>query len=160
MTHLSRRRHRGLFRLVVIKEDAHFQSARKMEMPSKITILVLTLFKGVVFIGLAAATGSSTAAAQSAAITGTVFDESNAVVADVEVIAFNEAIGLERKARTDQKGWFIIHPLPPGVYRLVTTSGHGFGPVQKEVIVDPNAVIEIYLETGGPTEDVTVRGSH
>src|SRR5215468_10046501 len=68
---------------------------------------------------------AGTALAQNAQITGTLKDQSNAVLPGVTVTAKNEATGLTRTATTDANGQYRLAALTPGVYD-VTTDLSGF----------------------------------
>src|SRR5688500_13976868 len=56
------------------------------------------------------------AQSDTAAITGIVRDQTGGVVPNANVLARNEATGLERRATTNQDGYYIVTNLPPGQY--------------------------------------------
>jgi hypothetical protein len=51
-------------------------------------------------------------------LTGTVFDESEAVIRDARVMATNQDTGLQRTASSGPEGIFLIASLPPGTYEI------------------------------------------
>ncbi len=108
--------------------------------------LIAALF-GVLVPALSATSAFAQSAAPAAApaatatLSGAVLDESGAALADVEVIATNTAIGLQRTATTDREGSFTMPLLPAGPY-LVTAQREGFAAAQ---------VQELVLAAGGVT---------
>ncbi|MBL8215423.1 MAG: TonB-dependent receptor [Bryobacterales bacterium] len=58
-------------------------------------------------------------------ITGTVFDESEAVIRDARIIAANQDTGLRRTASSGTEGIFALASLPPGTYD-VSAEAKGF----------------------------------
>ena len=60
----------------------------------------------------------STAQSTSATISGTVVDESGAVVPDVKIVVLNNATSLKREVTTNNEGFFSVAFLPPGTYSL------------------------------------------
>ena len=62
--------------------------------------------------------GACLFAQERAQISGTVTDQSGAVIPDVEVSVTQNATGLKRSATSDNKGFFIIPDLPLGPYNL------------------------------------------
>ena len=69
-----------------------------------------------------------------ASIRGVVVDSQGATVEGAAVVAKNNKTGLETRAQTNDKGSFIISPLPPGIYSLTVTSKE-FLPDQRQVEV-------------------------
>src|SRR5438128_3717087 len=61
-----------------------------------------------------------------ARIVGTVSDTSGAVIPGVSVTVKSEKTGAERTALTNEKGFFIVTPLPPATY-AVRADLPGFG---------------------------------
>lgn len=58
-------------------------------------------------------------------ITGTVFDESEAVIRDARIIATNQDTGLQRTASSGAEGIFVLASFPPGTYD-VSAEAKGF----------------------------------
>ena len=59
------------------------------------------------------------AQAASASLSGTVVDESAAVVPDVRVTVVNLETGLQRSTASEARGTFAVSLLPPGRYHLI-----------------------------------------
>jgi hypothetical protein len=74
------------------------------------------------------------AQAASATLSGTVVDESAAVVPDVRVIVVNLETGLQRSTASEVRGTFAVSLLPPGRYRL-TAHRDGFAETEIPVVV-------------------------
>jgi len=51
-------------------------------------------------------------------LTGTVFDDSEAVIRDAKIMVTNQDTGLERTANSGPEGIFVIASLPPGAYEV------------------------------------------
>ncbi|MEP7271895.1 MAG: TonB-dependent receptor [Acidobacteriota bacterium] len=103
---------------------------------------------------------SSVAFGQGAAATlsGTVVDDRDAVVADVEVTLVNPATGLKRTARTGDSGNYSFPALAPGSYNI-TTQRSGFAPVEiKNVVLNANDLrsLKIQLKVGAVGDSVNV----
>src|SRR5579875_2038733 len=64
-------------------------------------------------------------AQSTAQISGTVKDQTGAVIAEAQVTATNTATGLKRSATTDASGAYTLANLPVGPYRL-DASAAGF----------------------------------
>jgi hypothetical protein len=121
-----------------------------------IALLVLTL---------AILSNHASVEAQGAAATlnGTVVDDRDAVVADVEVTIINPATGVKRTTKTNGSGSYAFPALAPGAYN-VTTQRSGFAPVEiKNVVVNANDLrsLKIQLKVGavGDSVNVTVVGT-
>jgi len=91
-------------------------------------------------------------------LSGYVKDPSGAVIPGVTVSVKEELRGLERSAVTDQRGYYVITPLPPGFY---TVSAEHAGFKRAETTgkkLDPGipTALDIVLEVGGIRETITV----
>jgi len=99
--------------------------------------------------------------AQTAAtISGVVVDANRAVLPGVTVTARNTGTALARTVVTGAEGRYVIAGLPPGTYELRAELS-GFRPhVRKEMqlTVAQSLVLNIILEVGGLTEEITVTG--
>lgn len=132
----------------------------KIESTSALTGILLSV--GVAYLLVARVT-SPVASAQTlyGSITGTITDQSNALVVKATVTAVNTATGLARQTLTDQNGYYALQNLQEGAYDLSITAP-GFKPVtQKGVAVRINNVIrtDVSLEVGGVAESITVEAS-
>lgn len=100
-------------------------------------------------------------AQQVAQISGTVTDQSGAVIPEVTVTVTQNATGLKRTATADSKGVYIIPDLPLGPYNLQATK-MGF-----KTFVRPNIVLQVgtnpevpvSLRVGDVTEQVIVEAT-
>src|SRR5215471_14758858 len=93
-------------------------------------------------------------------ITGTVTDPSKAVVADVKVVATNNATNLTYQATTNEAGVYNLLFLPVGQYTVSATAS-GFkkavlGPFSLDV--NQIAKVDIALEVGEVTQSVEITG--
>ena len=105
---------------------------------------------------LAAAIG--VCSGQTAQITGRVTDATGAVVPGTAITVTNAATGIERKASTNEAGYYTAPLLLPGEYR-VAVQQQGFKPVTRSGIVlevDQRAELNFVLEVGAVTEQVEV----
>jgi Carboxypeptidase regulatory-like domain/TonB dependent receptor-like, beta-barrel len=112
----------------------------------------------IVLIGLIAS--ADTALAQNARITGTLKDQSGAVIPGVVVTATNQETGLTRSAITDPVGQFRVPSLPPGVY-TVKAELSGFSSEARPdiiLVIDQEAIIDFTLKPAAIAETVTVQG--
>lgn len=71
----------------------------------------------------------ATRAQASATLSGTVADETGAVIPGTEIIITNPATGLQRRLLTDEEGYFSFPLLPPARYN-VRVERAGFAPVE------------------------------
>jgi len=104
--------------------------------------------------------GAGTALAQNAQITGTLKDQSNAVLPGVTVTAKNQATGLTRVATTDATGQYRLSALTPGVYD-VTTDLSGFSAEARKdivLVIDQVAIIDFTMKPAAIAETITVAG--
>src|SRR5688500_10920861 len=93
-------------------------------------------------------------------ISGTVIDESKAVMPGVTITARNVETGLERTQVTDGEGRYRVLNLTPGTYS-VTAELQGFSTVRREnlvVAINKDVLADIELKIGGLTEQVNVAG--
>jgi hypothetical protein len=122
-------------------------------------VRVLLLATGLTAI----ATGAASAGGQVdvGRITGTVRDNSDAVLPGVTVsLAGESLIGGVRTQTTDDSGVYGFDRLPPGTYQ-VKFELTGFRPVERtgvRINAAFTATIDVKLETGGVTETLTVVG--
>ena len=115
--------------------------------------LALAAFWAVCFPGLGPAqtiTGE---------ITGTVTDQSGAMVAGAALELIREGIGAARSGVTNQSGIFVFAMLPPGTYTLKVNSAGFRNFEQSGIVLTANervSVGQIQLSVGAAAEIVTV----
>lgn len=113
------------------------------------------------YLLLVVLTVASALAQTSASFRGAITDSSGASVPGARIEVKNEETGLERKAVTNDSGFYIVPALPVGRYSI-TVEANGFkrktftGLVLE---VNQEARIDLALEVGQVTESVTVAGS-
>ncbi|MGA7341754.1 MAG: carboxypeptidase regulatory-like domain-containing protein [Terracidiphilus sp.] len=94
----------------------------------------------------------------SAQISGTVRDQSGAVIANATVQILNRDTGLVRQTVTNSTGLYILSHIPPGVY-AVTASSNGFSSSSQagvQLDVSQSATFDFSLKPGSSTETVAV----
>src|SRR2546425_7973776 len=96
-----------------------------------------------------------------AQISGTVRDQSGAVLPGVEVTATQTATGIARNAVTNETGSFVLPNLPLGPYRVeaALTGFRTFVQVGIVLQVNSSPVINPVLEIGQVTEQVEVQAN-
>ncbi|HLI82337.1 MAG TPA: carboxypeptidase-like regulatory domain-containing protein [Bryobacteraceae bacterium] len=100
-------------------------------------------------------------AQSTAQISGTVKDQTGAVIAEAQVTATNTATGLKRSATTDASGAYTLANLPVGPYRL-DASAAGFRTyVQTGIVlqVADNPVINPALDVGQVSDQIQVEAA-
>src|SRR5438093_7404647 len=102
---------------------------------------------------------SSAWAQATAQISGTVKDQSGAVLPGVEVSATQTATGNKRTVLTNETGSYVITNLPVGPYRVEAALAGFRTFVQTGIVlqVDSNPVININLEVGQVSTKVEVQ---
>ena len=93
-------------------------------------------------------------------ISGTITDESKAVMPGVTVTVKNNETGLERAQVSDDQGRYRVLNLNPGTY-IVTAELTGFAPIVRNditVAIGKDALVDVELKVKGLTEQVTVSG--
>ena len=93
----------------------------------------------------------------SATISGTIKDQTGAVLPGVDVLVTNADTGLKRSSVTDANGYFTIPGLPPGPYET-RASLQGFGTAVERVtlVVAQEAGLTLTLRVGTTEESITV----
>jgi hypothetical protein len=92
--------------------------------------------------------------------TGLVVDPSNGVIVGAEILAVNEATGVNYATRTNNEGIYVLPNLPPGPYRI-QVSREGFKTLIKpDIILNVQDALSINftLPVGAAFEAVTVEG--
>jgi hypothetical protein len=108
------------------------------------------------------AIASPTPAQATSSLSGTVVDETGAVIADVRITVLNSATGFQRSTVTSENGYFIIPLLAPGNYTL-TAEMPGFAVVTINNIIlltSINTALEIALLPKPLKEAVNVDANH
>jgi hypothetical protein len=117
----------------------------------------------IVFLGLLgfAANSTNVWAQATAQISGTVRDQSGAVLPGVEVAATQTDTGIIRSTITNETGFFILPTLAVGPYRLEATLPGFRTFVQTGIVLQVNRdlVINAVLEVGQITEQVEVQAN-
>src|SRR3989442_6037068 len=102
----------------------------------------------------------STVWAQSTAqVSGTVKDQTGAVLPGVEVTATQTGTGLMRSAVTDETGSYVLSNLPVGPYRLEATLPGFRSYVQTGIVlqVDSNPIVNPILQVGQVSDQIEVQ---
>lgn len=89
---------------------------------------------------------------------GTVTDQSGAVLPAVKLEIRHTATGLTREAITDEKGFYLIPSVSPGIYDFTITY-QGFQTLTSQgarLQVNQNATIDFTLKPGAVAEQITV----
>jgi hypothetical protein len=102
-------------------------------------------------------TSAAFAQAPTGDISGTVYDESGAVVPAATVLIINKDTGLQRTFTTGPSGTFVAASLPAGVYD-VKVEMTGFRTLIRQATVATGAVttVDMHLQLGATQEVVTV----
>jgi hypothetical protein len=96
-----------------------------------------------------------------ATLTGTIQDNSGAVIPGAHIVLTNGATGVQKVAESNGAGIYFIPTLPPGTYKLeVTASGFQTKIVSDiKLNVDQHASIDVQLLVGATKQEVTVSGT-
>ena len=102
------------------------------------------------------------AAAQisTAMVTGTVVDESKAVLPGAAIVATDLETGRKYETVSDARGTYQLPPLPPGIYKVqAELSGFARTEVPRiELLVGQNASLTLTMKISTVEESLTVRG--
>ncbi len=114
----------------------------------------------LVLLGLLAFADPAFAQITSATISGTIKDQTGAVLPGVDVLVTNADTGLKRSSVTDANGHFTVAGLPPGPYDT-RASLQGFGTAVERVtlVVAQEAGLTLTLRVGTTEESITVTGT-
>jgi hypothetical protein len=102
--------------------------------------------------------GIALAQTNAGSITGTVFDQANAVVPGAKITATNVRTNVAQSALASSAGTYTIPALTPGTYRVVAEFG-GFSPTRRDNIqVETSRVVQLdfALTVGSSTTEITV----
>lgn len=101
-------------------------------------------------------------AQQSATLSGTVNDESGAVVGGARIELTNEASGIVRNTVTNGSGFYTLAAIPPGSYK-VTVTANGFKQYTQEGVVftegQSRTLPDLKLDVGSESQQVVVTGA-
>jgi hypothetical protein len=104
--------------------------------------------------------GTALAQETTGTVSGTVKDESGAVIPGTTVQVRNVATGLSRSVSSDAQGRYQVSQLSPGSYEIESSSA-GFQSYVRsgvELTVGRHAVVDIVLKVGAMTQKVEVTG--
>jgi carboxypeptidase family protein len=109
---------------------------------------------------LLAATILSLAQAPVGTISGTVYDQSGAVITNASITIRSKATGIERNVTSEKDGIFSVASLAAGEYE-VTAQATGFRKYLREVTVTTGTIakLDINMEVGQASEIVTVEAA-
>lgn len=113
---------------------------------------------GCCLLALVIFTPSSYSQSGTAALYGTVKDDSGAMIPGAEVVVDDLAIEYKRRTRTSATGDFAITDIPPGAYSIRATK-EGFSTQEKSALTlhaDQSATWVFILRVGKPTDVVEV----
>src|SRR5947208_2048569 len=112
-------------------------------------------------LSLTAMTCGSVWAQATAQITGTVQDQSGAVLPSAEIIATQTDTGISRTAITNEAGSYVLPNLPLGPYRLEAALPGFRTFVQTGIVlqVNSNPTINIVLPVGQVSEQIEVQAN-
>jgi hypothetical protein len=122
-------------------------------------ILVALQFRFLV-VGLFALSAAVAFAQDTATLTGTIRDNTGAVIPNASVTLKNSATGIVHELKTNSSGEYVAAALPPGQYNL-SVSVPGFRKYQADGVilrVAQNARIDVTMRVGNSHEEVTVHG--
>jgi hypothetical protein len=122
-------------------------------------MLVRRMLSALLFLGLSLSPFPSALAQSTAAtLSGTVADETGAVVAGAKITVVNVDTALRRETTTNDSGYFTVPLLPPGKYS-VSALRSGFSPVDIRDIalnVNDERSLRIQLKAGNVSDTVTI----
>src|SRR5438477_7941007 len=115
-------------------------------------------FLTVIVALIALGTGLSFAQTSTATILGTVKDTSGALVPGVSITVKHTESGLTRTVVSSERGGYNVPLLPVGAYEITTTMPGFKQQVRSGInlVVGQEAVVDLTLEVGANTEQVTV----
>src|SRR2546422_342306 len=122
----------------------------------RIAVYVLTASLGIAVVAPTAGAQSTTAQ-----ISGTIKDQSGAVLPGVEVTVTQTATGAKRTAVSNETGNYVLASLPLGPYMLEAALPGFKSYVQSGIVlqVDASPTINIVLEVGQVTDQVEVQSN-
>ena len=120
--------------------------------------ICLYVLVGCIAFALAGATAWAQTTAQ---ISGTVKDQSGAVLPGVEVSATQTATGAKRTTVTNETGNYVLASLPIGPYMLEASLPGFKSYVQSGIVlqIDESPIINVVLQVGQVSEQVEVQAN-
>ncbi len=114
-------------------------------------------FKQLLFV-LVLTTALVVAQTNRGGISGTVLDQSGAVVPSASVVVINTGTNETRRLTTSNKGTFILENLEPVTYRIEVSSPGFKKAVLEDVKVDTSSIVSasLILNAGDVATEVTV----
>jgi Carboxypeptidase regulatory-like domain/TonB dependent receptor len=112
----------------------------------------------LILVALGSIFSSPLWAGEGGRISGTILDETNAVIVGAHVTVTNVDTGVARSTTTDDHGTYVFAELPVGHYDMSVES-MGFRPYRRTAItlyVGSSLLIDAKLEVGKSTQEVTV----
>jgi hypothetical protein len=122
-------------------------------------LVIAALHGAVTLVLILAGLGSAQAQVLYGSITGTVFDNSGAVVPDVRVNIINQQTGEVRTVTTNQTGGYVLLDVLPSAYTVEVPRTASFAAYKTEGIqleVNRQVRVDITLQPGTVTTEVTV----
>ena len=117
-------------------------------------------FHLVVAATLLLAAGGAYSQAPTGTISGTVMDESGAVIPNVEVGIADKETGTSRAVRSDGSGIFIAPALPSGTYEVkATLTGFRTTVRQASVVIGTTTSVDMQLQIGQSKDVVVVEAA-
>src|SRR5438876_5187406 len=123
-----------------------------------VSLRVFGRFATAIVVLIALSTCLSFAQTSTATILGVVKDTSGALVPGVSITVKHTEIGLTRSVVSGERGAYNVPLLPVGAYEITTTMP-GFKQAVRSginLVVGQEAVVDLTLEVGANTEQVTV----
>src|SRR5881628_4225652 len=113
------------------------------------------------FLALILTSGAAWAQATTAQISGTVKDQSGAVLPGVEITATQTATGAKRSTVSNETGNYALPSLPIGPYMLEAALPGFKSYVQSGIVlqVDDSPIINVVLQVGQVSEQIEVQAN-
>src|SRR5688572_16182805 len=112
----------------------------------------------LIFVLLVGLPAVSLAQSSTASINGTVKDASGSIIPNAEVLLTNTQTNVERKATTNDVGYYAFLNITPGEFRLQANKT-GFKTSKQSAFtltVNQTATFDVILEVGEISQEVTV----
>jgi hypothetical protein len=96
--------------------------------------------------------------AQNPIVSGRITDSTGAILRDAHVRLLNVATGVATETRTNEEGYFVVPPVPPGVYDIVAAAP-GFREARLDNVrleIGQARTVNLQLQPGEVRESVTV----
>jgi hypothetical protein len=123
-------------------------------------MLIQTERAAVVALLLGCLASAALAQGGSATLSGTVFDQAQAVLPGVTVTVTNEATGIVRETTTGAEGQFVMPTLSPGIYTVRVDLAGFQGQAQQGLVlrIGQELTLTFTLPVAAVAETVTVTG--